>query len=359
LQVVVRSHSSAGKARSTAGPQNFVLARYNTNGSLDTGFDGDGKVVTDFGAEDFAFDVAVQSDGKVVAAGGTGPYSFGTEDFALTRYNQDGTLDGVFGGDGRVITDIGASERANGVAIQSDGKIVAAGWSDPCCSASNFALARYTGAAPVEPQISINDIAKPEGNAGVTASAFTVSLTAASPQTITVSRQTETHDAVSPSDYTALNPGTITFSPGQTTKTVTVKVNGCTITGTTGDDVLTGTSGADVICGGPGDDQLYGLDGGDNLKGGDGNDLLVGGNGHDLLIGGAGAMRGESANDTLRGGDDGDTLNGGANSDALFGDAGADSVNTQDSVSANDSADGGVDTDSCVFDSGDFVTSCP
>jgi Ca2+-binding RTX toxin-like protein len=241
-----------------------------------------------------------------------------------------------------------------------------------------------------------------EGNAGRTVFAFTVSLSTASSQTITVSRQTADGTATAPGDYAALAPATITFSPGQTTKTTTVKVKGevaiepnetffvnlssptgatiadgqgkgtilnddlsgsaaCTISGTNGNDVLNGTAGNDVICGGGGNDKIYGLDGADILKAGDGDDLLVGGNGYDLLVGDKGIddLRGGNGNDTLRGGDQGDTLLGGGNSDALFGALGADSLNTQDGVSANDSADGGADSDSCTFDSGDFLTSCP
>src|SRR5262245_59204264 len=101
---------------------NFALARYNSNGTLDTTFGTGGKTVTDFGADDRAFSVALQADGKIVAAGMTGA------NFALARYNINGTLDGTFGTGGKVITDIaGMNDIALGVAVRSDGKIVAAG----------------------------------------------------------------------------------------------------------------------------------------------------------------------------------------------------------------------------------------
>jgi uncharacterized delta-60 repeat protein len=112
----------------------FALARYNPNGSLDPSFGGDGRVVTDFGGDDRSFAVAIQANGKIVAAGQA------TADFALARYKSDGSLDPSFGGDGKVTTDFGGFDRANAVAIQADGKIVAAGW---CCAGQNFALARY------------------------------------------------------------------------------------------------------------------------------------------------------------------------------------------------------------------------
>ncbi|MAA84087.1 MAG: calcium-binding protein, partial [Halieaceae bacterium] len=78
-------------------------------GDLDTTFDSDGKVTTAIGSSrDFASAVAIQSDGKIVAAGHSpSGSSFDTVDFALVRYNTDGTLDTNFDSDGKVTTDIG------------------------------------------------------------------------------------------------------------------------------------------------------------------------------------------------------------------------------------------------------------
>jgi len=120
---------------------NFALIRCNTDGSLDTTFDGDGKLTTDFAAgNDHAFDLAVQSDGKIIAAG----YAWGTrEDFALARYNADGSLDTTFDADGKLTTDFaGNGDIAISVELQTDGKIVAAGVTDNYVN-DNFALARY------------------------------------------------------------------------------------------------------------------------------------------------------------------------------------------------------------------------
>jgi uncharacterized delta-60 repeat protein len=120
----------------------FALARYNTDGSLDTTFDGDGKLATDFsGAYDYAWAVAIQSNGRIVAAGSS---TVGTDqNFALARYNTNGSLDGTFDGDGKLTTDFGSLEEvAYGVAIQADGRIVAAGRSGNGFS-GDFALARY------------------------------------------------------------------------------------------------------------------------------------------------------------------------------------------------------------------------
>ena len=114
----------------------FGLARYNTNGSLDTTFDGDGRVTTDFGDSDTARGLAIQADGKIVAAGAT------LGDFALARYNTNGSLDIMFGGDGRVTTDFGSMDDARGIAIRGDRRLVAVGCTS-CSDASDFAVARY------------------------------------------------------------------------------------------------------------------------------------------------------------------------------------------------------------------------
>jgi uncharacterized delta-60 repeat protein/uncharacterized repeat protein (TIGR01451 family) len=125
----------------------FLLARYNGDGSLDATFGSGGIVTTDFGGTvfDAAFGVALQSNGKIVAAGGTfngfvGP----SADFALARYNPDGSLDASFGSGGKVTTDFGGFDVARSVALQADGKIVAAGTGG---AGSDFALARYLGDA--------------------------------------------------------------------------------------------------------------------------------------------------------------------------------------------------------------------
>jgi uncharacterized delta-60 repeat protein len=120
----------------------FALARYHANGSLDTSFGGDGKVTTGLlSSEDVAAAVAIQPDGRIVAAGHT--TNTGDHDFALARYNSDGSLDGSFEG-GTLVTEMGAWDEAEALAIQADGRIVAAGWSWSATTGDNdFALSRY------------------------------------------------------------------------------------------------------------------------------------------------------------------------------------------------------------------------
>ena len=120
----------------------FAVVRYNTNGSLDTSFDTDGRVTTPVGtANDFISAMAVQSDGKIVVAGFT--TIGGSIDFALARYNTNGSLDASFDTDGKLTTAVLAStDMAHDVAIQSDGKILVAGSSNNG-SNNDFALVRY------------------------------------------------------------------------------------------------------------------------------------------------------------------------------------------------------------------------
>jgi uncharacterized delta-60 repeat protein len=120
----------------------FALARYNTNGTLDAGFGGDGKVVTNFSpVADFAFGVAIQANGKIVAVGRAGG-SGGR--IAVARYNPNGRLDASFSGDGKVTTNFTAGDdRADLLALQTDGRIVAAGTADYFGRNARFALVRY------------------------------------------------------------------------------------------------------------------------------------------------------------------------------------------------------------------------
>lgn len=121
----------------------WVLVRYNTDGTLDDTFGDAGKVNTDFGSDfDIGRAVAVQADGKIVMAGHAMPGAT-LVDFALARYNTDGTLDPSFGAGGILTTDIGGGfNDASAVAIQPDGKIILAG-AAMVGSTSDIALVRY------------------------------------------------------------------------------------------------------------------------------------------------------------------------------------------------------------------------
>jgi uncharacterized delta-60 repeat protein len=136
---------------SWAGSPDWTVVRYNTNGSLDTSFDHDGKLTTTFGNKTSAprpRAVVVQSDGKILVAGEVYGGTVARYDFAVTRYNTDGSLDQTFGQGGKVRTDF-ASERgysssndkAYDLAVQTDGKIVVVGHSGS--SLDRVAVARF------------------------------------------------------------------------------------------------------------------------------------------------------------------------------------------------------------------------
>jgi len=133
---------AAAVTRSDLG-SDFVVTRYNADGSLDTSFDDDGIVTTDLGGgSDDARDIAIQSDGRILVIGNS--VVDGSQDFAIVRYNADGSLDPSFDGDGMVTTDFSMnSDHAEGVAIQADGKIVVGGWNAPGNLVNTFGVARY------------------------------------------------------------------------------------------------------------------------------------------------------------------------------------------------------------------------
>jgi uncharacterized delta-60 repeat protein len=126
----------------------FVLAEVNASGALVSGFGtGSGEIQTSFGsASASANALAVQTNGKIVVAGSEVDGATGNQFFALARYDANGTLDTSFGSAGTVTTDFSggsAGNVASGVAIQSDGQIVAAGQTGAGMVPDDFAIARY------------------------------------------------------------------------------------------------------------------------------------------------------------------------------------------------------------------------
>ena len=132
-------------AAGTADISGFALARYNPDGSLDPSFGVGGKVITDLAESgNAANDIVIQPDGKIVAAGRL--VTGGANDFVVVRYNPDGSLDTTFGTGGRTVTSFRISDDvASGVALQRDGKIVAVGYVyNGGANNVDFAVARYT-----------------------------------------------------------------------------------------------------------------------------------------------------------------------------------------------------------------------
>jgi uncharacterized delta-60 repeat protein len=157
-KIVVAGYAADTSGDANNGNTDFALARYNTDGSLDTTFGNNGEVLTDFSkligpGNAQAWGVAVQADGKIVVAGfahaSSGPNT-GSDDFALARYDSSGTLDNSFGVNGRQTTDFTAlfgksgEDQGRTLALQNDGKIVVAGFAfNSALNANDLAVARY------------------------------------------------------------------------------------------------------------------------------------------------------------------------------------------------------------------------
>jgi uncharacterized delta-60 repeat protein len=134
--------------------------RYNPDGSLDPAFGSGGKLTTDFGGFDSAVAVAVQPDGKIVAAGLRRPFVGGAADVAIARYAPDGSLDATFGSGGKVTTALpgGSDGLAADIAVQPDGKLVVVGMAQAAGSAADFLVARYDSAGNLDQSFGVGGI---------------------------------------------------------------------------------------------------------------------------------------------------------------------------------------------------------
>jgi uncharacterized delta-60 repeat protein len=134
---------AVGVATINPGGDRFLITRFNADGSRDESFGSSGVVFTRFtNGETQALAVALQADGKIVASG----YNVAdqvTRNFALARYNTNGTIDLDFGLEGQITTNFAFRNfaQANGIVLQPDGKIIAAGGFTR--QATGFLLARY------------------------------------------------------------------------------------------------------------------------------------------------------------------------------------------------------------------------
>jgi uncharacterized delta-60 repeat protein len=119
---------------------NAALARYNSDGSLDTTFGNNGTVATDFGQglESYAVALMIQPDGRIVIAGESSYV------FLVARYNSNGTLDSTFGSGGSAFANFSSNwDAATDAVLHPDGKITLVGWSEVNSPYNNFALARF------------------------------------------------------------------------------------------------------------------------------------------------------------------------------------------------------------------------
>jgi uncharacterized delta-60 repeat protein len=147
---------AAGWAEDGAGAASrFAIARFRVNGTLDTSFSGDGKLLVKFRGYDSSFGstLALQDDGKILVGGGTGDDASIDWKWALVRLKTDGSIDKAYGGgDGRVLTDFAAND--DGIAdmlLQPDGRLVAGGWSVNAAGGNTrSAFARYRSSGALD-----------------------------------------------------------------------------------------------------------------------------------------------------------------------------------------------------------------
>lgn len=210
------------------------VAKFNPVGIQDLTFGDNGLASANWG-DSYAYALAVQPDGQIVAAGKG--WQAQANVFALSRFDSSGVLDPNFASGGVALTQILTRAEARSLVIQSDGKIVLAGTAYDTGSRSGVALARYTGGGGLDvtafdpPSLSINDVSKTEGNRGNTAFTFTVTLSSAVTTPVTVQYTTMNGTATSAKkgqDYVAAS-GTLTIPAGQTSGTITVQVVGDTV----------------------------------------------------------------------------------------------------------------------------------
>jgi uncharacterized delta-60 repeat protein len=280
-RIVVAGH--AGSVTST-GKDDMAVARFNPDGTLDPSFGVDGVSIQSFSspdANDEAYALAVQTDGKVVVAGSSTLPNVAERQFVVFRLNIDGTLDTSFATNGLAVTDflpnVKSNERAFAVAVEQEGKIIAAG-----TDGADFAVARYLGAfantvgselrvtgSPLADVISLTTVQGATADEGVMINAE-VNGTSQQFPIAAVSRIVV---------YGFAGADQITVGPG---------LPGCELRGGRGNDTLTGNAESDTMRGGRGADSLVGGAGNDSLRGGRGNDTLMGGAGDDTLFGGPG-----------------------------------------------------------------------
>ena len=141
----------------------FVVARYNSHGSLDSGFGNNGIVTTAVSGNEYGFAIAQQPDGKLVIAG-QAPSQAGPLGFAILRYEEDGSLDTSFGGDGSVITELTglANPEAHALSVQPDGRILVGGFGINGSGDSDFIVVRYNANGGLDNTFGTNGVATAE-----------------------------------------------------------------------------------------------------------------------------------------------------------------------------------------------------
>jgi uncharacterized delta-60 repeat protein len=339
----------------TAG-DGFTLHRFSDVGVLDTTFGGTGTIIhgEPVGTE-MASDMVIQSDGKFLVAG----TDINTGNFVVARFNADGSLDdasdadpGVtFDGDGWAQVPVGmTNSHLSAMTLQADGKIVLVGTaSNPTgedvvvvrlntngtldtsfgfgsgkAYAGTVTTQDHGSSVVIDPLTSEIIVAGSDGSSamiwrfnssGVMTTSSSTPLYVGNMGRVSLARQLDGSLVIAGSEQTGAPNNTdwsigrvvdsrmtmdqILFAGNDTLQTGTLDL-GFEISGYTGNDTITGGTANDTLQGGAGDDSLVGNSGNDRLMGDDGLDTLMGGAGNDWLIGGPGndTLNGEANTDT-------------------------------------------------------------
>jgi uncharacterized delta-60 repeat protein len=167
-----------GQTDAGGGGSNFALVRYNADGSLDTSFAGTGIVNTNIGAQDAASSATLEADGKILVVGQIWNNAYSSSDIALVRYNADGSLDTSFGGTGKVTINIGARDYGSAITVEADGKILVAGTTSGSNNQNrDFVLIRYNPDGSLDSSFGNQGIVKTNVGSSATDSDYASSIT--------------------------------------------------------------------------------------------------------------------------------------------------------------------------------------
>jgi uncharacterized delta-60 repeat protein len=316
------------------GEADFCLARFNTNGGLDTSFDADGFVTTSIGVGDFLAAVAVQSDGKILAAGGCNSAAFGPNDFCLARYvgNGTGPVDGIDDTlqppgtpAGSFVDDTGNGLTTTGTltkgsvtvtdAVDPDGVVIIAGAAGAtltmCPPPQSYELVLDPGASATVTCSSVTVEAVANGSVIVRISGTDVSVIFAAGSSGTVESDGGISVTGASGDVTMTVSGATAPVPAGDSTLLRRGTGNDLINGTSGNDLIFDAGGNNTINGKGGKDTILAGSGNDNINAGDGDDWIDAGAGNNIVKGGAGndSITAGSGNDTIDGGDGHDTCN--------------------------------------------------
>jgi uncharacterized delta-60 repeat protein len=291
----------------------FGVARLNADGTLDKTFSGDGWQKTDFsGTLDRAYCIAIQPDGKILVGGYTDPNP-GSQDFALVRYNPNGTLDNSFSGDGKLTIDFDNNiDGARSIAILDNGKIIIAGFAHLYeVGYDRFAMARVNADGSLDRTFGGGELANTAPHFTTGQGYPTISYSRPESAT-TVITTLEAKDAdadtlrysiVGGADKASFRIGEMTGvlsfarvpdfeAPADIDKNNRYEVIVSVSDGRSGSDSLTvNVSVSDLfgdISGGSGNDNLVGSNNAETIQGLEGRDRLEGRGGSDHLLGSSG-----------------------------------------------------------------------